>query len=159
MRRYVVSRVGTNDGPDIAAQVFVVAFQQRGGYRTEYPEASPWLYGIARNLLKAHWKKAGRRRVKEQEAASRNLPPPSGWSEDVDSRIDADRAFDTVRSALDRLPMKLKEPLLLHCWEELGYEEISLSMGIPVGTVRSRISRARKKIAELTAASGQSLYE
>ncbi len=157
IRRFAVSRAGHDDGPDIASQVFVTAFRRRDSYRhEEYPDCKYWLYGIAHKVLKSHYRRSGRTREKEERARARETgitPPPQA---DVDDQIVAEQELDQARKAIAALRPKLREPLLLYCWEEMSYEEIAEVLDVPVGTVRSRINRARKRIRELTGLDEQS---
>ncbi|NNF63956.1 MAG: RNA polymerase sigma factor [Acidimicrobiia bacterium] len=160
IRRFAVSRAGRDDGPDIASQVFVTAFRRRDSYKHEdYPDCRYWLYGIAHRVLKSHYRKSGRIRDKENRAKGLETGITAAPQTDVDDLIVAEQDLAAARAAIDKLRPKLREPLLLYCWEEMSYEEIAETLGVPVGTVRSRINRARQKIRELTGITGQSSGE
>ncbi len=148
IRRFAVSRAGRDHGPDIASETFVIAFRRRAKYKTEYPDASYWLFGIAGNLIRSSRRKAQRRDVLV-ERVGRAADLAVVEEEDAAARLDAGADMARLSAGLARLRPKLREPLLLFCWEELSYDEISETLGVPVGTVRSRISRARQKIREL----------
>jgi RNA polymerase sigma-70 factor (ECF subfamily) len=109
---------------------------------------APWLYGIATNLL---------RRSRRQElrgyralAASGRDPLHSGIVEGVAERaaerVDADRLSRPLAAALAGMPARERDVLLLFAWANLGYAEIAQALDIPVGTVRSRLSRARARL-------------
>ena len=154
IRRFAVSRAGRDHGPDIASETFVVAFRKRRSYNPDYEDCSYWLFGIAGNLIRTHRRSLGRKaRALEREARRADLVVVE--DEDVADRLDAGTDMARLSAGLARLRPKYREPLLLHCWEELSYQEISEVLGIPVGTVRSRISRARDKIRELMDTGGQ----
>ncbi len=151
--RYLARRVGPDMAEDLAADVFVAALRRIESYDLDRPDALPWLYGIAANLMRRH-RRSERRRIR---AIGR-------LSMEVHSDESADRLADTlataetlarVGSALSRLPSRDRTPLLLYVWEELSYEAIGEALGIPVGTVRSRINRARRQLRELVGVSGQ----
>lgn len=160
IRRFAVSRAGHDDGPDIASQVFVTAFRRRDSYKHEdYPDCRYWLYGIAHRVLKSHYRKSGRIRDKENRAKGLETGITAAPQADVDDLIVVEQDLAAARAAIDTLRPKLREPLLLYCWEEMSYDEIAETLGVPVGTVRSRINRARKKIRELTGIAEQSSGE
>ncbi len=157
IRAFVVSRVGTTAGPDLAAQVFVTAFANRAKFDLDYPSAKPWLYGIASNLIRREFRKAkrGRRAVLRfggREAADVVSDP----IHQVDERFEVEDRARRVRDALAQLRPQDREIILLATWEGLSYAEISESLGIPVGTVRSRLARSRERLRELAGDIGQS---
>ena len=99
----------------------------------------PWLYGIATNLLRHHFRRAGRRG---------ELPPRPGddFTEDALGRVEARALGPRLAAALREVAGIDRDALLLHAWAELTYTEIARATGIPVGTVRSRIHRARTRL-------------
>jgi RNA polymerase sigma-70 factor (ECF subfamily) len=150
--RYLARRVGASLADDLAAETFVVAFRERARYDAAAPDARPWLHGIAANLLRRHWR-TERRRLRAY--ARTGVDPVLDGLEDVDRRIDALAAGPALAGALLSLKPRDREILLLFAWAELGYDEISAALGIPIGTVRSRLSRARARIRELLGPTGQ----
>jgi RNA polymerase sigma factor (sigma-70 family) len=138
--RYLRRRVGAF-AEDLAAETFTRAFAGRAGYDLARPDAGPWLFGIATNVLRAHHRDA-------------YLPAPAGEREgesfDADDRLDAAAAVARCASALRALPVEQREVLLLVAVAELTYEETAEALAIPVGTVRSRMSRARAALAPVT---------
>jgi RNA polymerase sigma factor (sigma-70 family) len=136
--RYVARRVGVAAAEDLTAEVFVRAFRARARYRPERDTALPWLLGIAGHVV-ADNRRAERRRLAalEQLAADAALAAPRG-----DNQLSA----DLVRR-LRALPSRDRDALLLVVWGELSYEEAAEALEIPVGTVRSRINRARRRMA------------
>ena len=131
---YAQRRVGPSLADEIAAEAFTRAFDRRGRYDLARADARPWLLGIAANLLRRHWRSEKRRLDAYARSAGR---AESGLAEPVAADLAA---------ALLALPRREREPLLLFAWADLGYEEIAVALGIPVGTVRSRISRARARL-------------
>ena len=117
--------------------VLTRAFDRRRTYDLAYPDARPWLLAIASNLLRRHWK-----------AERRHL---EAWSRAQAGRREADALPEGVGreliEALDKLAAPDREALLLYAWGELSYEEIARAMNTPVGTVRSRIARARDRLS------------
>jgi RNA polymerase sigma-70 factor (ECF subfamily) len=80
-------------------------------------------------------------------------------ADDAAARLDAELRWPHVADALTRLPDGERDALLLYAWEELTYDEIAAALDIPVGTVRSRLNRARRRLRELPAVSGREDHE
>lgn len=142
VHRYLHRRVGEDLADDLAAETFVQAFRTRHKFQPSSDSALPWLYGIASKLLMRHRRKERRRlrAVAKLDSEGQNQkalgPPNSG----------------ELPSLLAKGLLSLKgydrEALLLYAWAELSYAEIAQALSIPVGTVRSRINRARQRIRE-----------
>jgi RNA polymerase sigma factor (sigma-70 family) len=132
---YAQRRVGPDLADEIAAETFTRAFDRRRRYDANRTDARPWLLGIAANLLRRHWR-SERRRL---DAYARSAGPQSGG--DLAPPVAAELA-----AALRALPRREREPLLLLAWADLSYEEIGFALGVPIGTVRSRISRGRVRL-------------
>jgi RNA polymerase sigma factor (sigma-70 family) len=150
IHRYLASRVGTELADDLAATTFVEAFRARSRYDLDRQDARPWLYGIAANLVRSH-----RRHERRQLAAYARMVPDRDALDDherVDERIDAEAA---VARALVRLQAHDRDTLLLFVWGELSYAEVAEALDVPVGTVRSRLHRARGIVRELLIEFGQ----
>jgi RNA polymerase sigma factor (sigma-70 family) len=154
--RYLARRVGSSLADDLAADTFMVAFRSRARYDPSVPDARPWLFGIAANLLRRHWR-TERRRLRAY--ARTGVDPLWDESGDADRRVDALRAGPALAGALASLSPTEREVLLLFAWADLSYEEISAALGIPVGTVRSRLSRGRARVRELLSPPGQVAVE
>lgn len=141
---YCTSRAGAA-GEDIAAEVFRRAFDHRRRYDRRLQDARPWLYGIATNLLRQHFRSSRRRRRADSRmlavAELETTPQPLG-------RLEAQMLGPELEQALRALPVADREALLLFAWAELSYQEIALALDIPLGTVRSRIHRARARVRE-----------
>ncbi|HWE58343.1 MAG TPA: RNA polymerase sigma factor [Solirubrobacteraceae bacterium] len=140
VHRYIARRAGRDRADDLAAQTFTVAFSHRGRYRDDLGTARPWLLGIATNLMRAAAR--GDRRV---ASIVERLGSEAATSFSGGSRADASSSSeddDGLRSALATLHPQQRDVLLLHTLGELTYLEIAETLAIPVGTVRSRISRA-----------------
>jgi RNA polymerase sigma-70 factor (ECF subfamily) len=136
IHRYLAARVGARIADDPAAEVFTVAFAQRQRYDLAREHARPWLYGIATNLL-SNDRRAERRLLLALARLSVSSEPV-----DVFTGGAADADCD-LAAALAKLDSAQRDVLLLHAWAELSYEQIAQALEIPVGTVRSRLSRAR----------------
>lgn len=142
--RYVARRLGQPLADDLAADVFLVAFDRRRGYDLDQAEAGPWLYGIASNMVARH-RRAELRRLR---ALSRiRLDVSSEEPADrIAGRVDAEAQGAALAAALKGLPPGDRDALLLMAWADLTSEQVARALGIPAGTVRSRVHRARKKL-------------
>jgi RNA polymerase sigma-70 factor (ECF subfamily) len=129
---YLRRRLDRQLADELASQTFLVAFDRR---RTD---ARPWLFGIATNLTRNH----RRREVRELRAIAELTPDPLVGIDGVESRIDAERMRGQLARALADLPPEEADVLLLLAWAELDQSEIAAALAIPVGTVKSRLSRA-----------------
>ncbi|MFC5727803.1 MULTISPECIES: RNA polymerase sigma factor [Nocardioides] len=140
---YVARRAGSQAADDVLAEVFTAAFSQRAEFVSEAGSALPWLYGIARNLTHRHFRStASAQRAFGMWAALQ--PDASNTHDDeVIAGVDSERRWVAVRDGLAAVASDDREALLLYAWEELSYTEIAEVVGVPVGTVRSRIHRAR----------------
>jgi RNA polymerase sigma-70 factor, ECF subfamily len=136
--RYLAHRLGDRAAAeDLAAETFLRAYAARSGFVDGSPRA--WLFTIATNLLRDHTRGAGRRQAALAEWAGR----PATVAEPEFELPDPQLAL-----ALAALRMEEREVLLLFAWAELSYDEIAVVTGVAIGTVRSRLARAR---AHLTA--------
>jgi RNA polymerase sigma-70 factor (ECF subfamily) len=136
---------------DLTAIVFLEAWRRRGQVRLQRDDAIPWLLGVATNVLRN-----ARRSQRRYRAALARMPRERAedFAPDADRRLDDERRMRAALRALRRLPRGDQDVLALCVWEELTYEDAALALGIPVGTVRSRLSRARARLRELSAAPG-----
>jgi RNA polymerase sigma-70 factor (ECF subfamily) len=140
--RYARRRLGETAGEDAATEVFVRAFKQRAAYAPQHPTALPWLYWLAGQVIGDH-ARAQRRRLRLFARLAETVAPASAES----SGVRPDLGPEVVRG-LRRLAEADRETLLLVVWGELTYEEAAAAVGVPVGTVRSRISRARRQLRQ-----------
>ncbi len=139
---YLTRRCGRDDADDLLSEVWVHAFAARATYDGRWLDARPWLYGIARNVLRAHWRRRGRPRPPRDWVASDPWP-------DTDARLDAAALLPALRRALAALPDDDRAVLLLVAWEGLTPAEAAIALGIPPGTARSRLHRARARLRQL----------
>lgn len=139
--RYLARRAGRERAEDLASQTFTVAFARRASYRDEYDSARPWLLGIATNLLREDSR--SERRLLEIAARLRVEQHGSHLGEVPVGGVDPELAGVLLELDRDR-----RDALLLHVWGELSYGEVAEALGIRVGTVRSRISRACRELRE-----------
>ncbi len=134
--RYLARRIERVRAEDLAASTFTIAFERRSRFRPQADTARPWLLGIATNLLRNELR-AERRGLALVVRLGRSQSTPGSESHD---------AGDRLAPLLRELDQDQLDVLLLYAWEELSYEEIGTALGVPVGTVRSRLSRARSHL-------------
>ena len=150
-------RIGPQIAEDLAIETFAVAFGRRGSYDARQASARPWLFGIATNLLRHH-RRTERRKLLAyaRTGVDPDLAPDPGY-EAAEARLEAQAAGPALALALASLRADERDVLLLYAWGDLSYGEMADALGVPVGTVRSRLSRTRSRFRELLAASGQPL--
>jgi len=137
IRGYIARRLGAEAAADLTAETFMRAFDSRKRYDLTRPDALPWLYGIASHVLRRHARDEQRR----LRAYARVATEPQQTARDGEL-VDAD-----IAAALAAIRPAEREVLFLYAWADLGYEEIAHALDIPVGTVRSRLARARAHAA------------
>lgn len=140
VHRYLARRVGDDVADDLVAQVFAEAFAGRHRFDVVRPSAAPWLFGIATNLLRRH----RRREIGLWRRYAAIGVDPLG----VVSHQPEVAGNSVLAGALARLTRGDRDALLLFAWADLDYAAISVALGIPIGTVRSRIHRARRQLRE-----------
>jgi RNA polymerase sigma factor (sigma-70 family) len=143
VHRYLGRRVGEL-ADDLLSETFLVAFRRRAAYRPMHVEVRPWLIGIATNLVHGHVRTETRRYRALARASAEPVPSSPDPGESAD-RLAAEALRGPLAAALAGLKPRDRDVLLLFAWEELGYEEIAAVLDIPVGTVRSRLHRARRQ--------------
>ncbi len=136
IHRYVARRFGATVADDIAAAVFGEAFASRSRFETSCANARPWLYGITVNLLRRRARQDG---AQWKAYAKHGRDPLAAHA---NPRIDE----VAVAAALGALSADDRETVLLFAWADLTYDDIATALSIPVGTVRSRINRARTQL-------------
>lgn len=135
---------------EVVSLTFLEAWRARGTVRPEGGSLLPWLLVIALNVTR-NVARASRR----QQAAMSRLPTSvdePDFADDLAGRIDDATRLEAVRTALGRLRRGERDVLALCVWSGLNYAEAAKALGVPVGTVRSRLSRARRKLQRLAAA-------
>jgi RNA polymerase sigma factor (sigma-70 family) len=134
---YPARRAGHQAADDLLAEVWLRAFAARERYDTRYGDALPWLYGLARNVLREHWRTSS-----GEELAGLDGAVVDPWDA-IDARLDSAGRAKAMASAVRALPAADREVLLLVAWEELTPAEAAEVLGVPQGTARSRLHRAR----------------
>lgn len=144
---FVARRAAWQDPADIAGETFLIAFEARGRYDLAYESALPWLYGIARNVVRRRQQQDVRR--SHAQAAHLNLVGTASMDPMVSAahHLDAERELSAVLDALTAEPIESVDALMMYVWEGLSYEEIAQALQVPIGTIRSRISRLRDRLS------------
>ncbi len=148
VHRYCARRSGSADAADdLVSIVFLEAWRLRGEVVLQRDSTLPWLLGVARHTL-AH---RARSRMRHQKALDR-LPRPSvpDHADSVVAALDDRQRLSAIERAFANLNDKEQDVIALCVWQGLEYADAALTLGVPVGTVRSRLSRARTRLASLT---------
>lgn len=142
--RYVARRLDASVADDLVSEAFLIAFRKRAQFDTARRDARPWLYGIVTRLVDQH----RRREARKYRALARTGAGPvgNGHEERVTERVDAQHVQRALGRVLARLAPRDRDVLLLYAWQEFPYADIAEALDIPVGTVRSRLNRVRRKL-------------
>jgi len=149
VHRFLRARVGLEVADDLASEVFTTAFRRRAAYDGSWPDARPWLFGIAVNLLRAY-RQSEERRLR---AYARAGAEPASNPGELDGQVEAFDGRGDISLALLSLSQQDRDLILLLAWGDLTYEQLGVALEVPVGTVRSRISRVRALLRDRLEAS------
>jgi RNA polymerase sigma-70 factor (ECF subfamily) len=138
--RFISRRVGADLAEDLAAEVFATAYRRRDSYQPSRGSLRAWLYGIAANMVRGHWR--DEQQLLELDARMGAPGPAATFADAADDRVIAAALAPQIAGALAALNPDQRD-VLLHAWAELSHEEIAAALGIAPGTARSRLSRAR----------------
>ncbi len=152
--RFLVRRVGPDVGEGLLGEIFRIAFESRARFDRSRASALPWLYGIASNLLLKQRRSEARRLRATARMLADNARAGSEEAELI-GLVEARAQWSRVAERVASLPAGERDALLLLVWEELSYADIASALEVPVGTVRSRLSRARSRLRELDAPAGK----
>ncbi|HEY1651067.1 MAG TPA: RNA polymerase sigma factor [Acidimicrobiales bacterium] len=147
VHRYLIKRVGLDNAEDLLGETFVTAFRARSSYDLSRSDARPWLFGIATNHARHFWRSEVRRQ--SRDTAGMTGATQHDHSDEATARAFFSSQEGAVAQALAQLDDAHLDVLLLVAGPGFTYEEVSASLGIPVGTVRSRMSRTRRRLREL----------
>jgi RNA polymerase sigma factor (sigma-70 family) len=146
---YTRRRVGPDVAQDVIANTFLAAFRARGRYDPRRADVRTWLYSIlSKELGSHHRKESARYRL---YGRIRVEPVGADIADQVGEAVTAAAARAPLAAALARLSGRDRDVLLLVAWGELTYDEVAQALDIPVGTVRSRLNRARRKVRAVLA--------
>ncbi len=142
---------------ELASETFVRAFAGRAGYDLAHANARAWLYGVATNVLRERYR--SERRYLHALGRALEAGSAADATDEVDARVDASALAPALGAALARLSADDRDALLLLAVGELSYEEIAVATGVLVGTVRSRLHRARHQMQAALASDAAALPE
>ncbi|MFI7701676.1 RNA polymerase sigma factor [Nonomuraea sp. NPDC049480] len=146
LHRYAARRLGSDLADDIVAETFHTAFRARSAYDPARGDVRPWLWRITTNLIRRHY----RSELRMLRALARTGVDPAleSHADRVAEQVSAAAESPRLASALAGLRKGDRDVLLLTAWGELSYQQVADVLGIPVGTVRSRLNRARTKVRD-----------
>jgi RNA polymerase sigma-70 factor (ECF subfamily) len=138
-----------SEAQDVAQEAFIKAYRALGNFRGDSAFYT-WLYRIAINTAKNYLVSRSRRsadyQVDVQDAEALENAPQLQGMETPERLLLNQEIIDTIKTAIDKLPEEMRTAIMLREFEGMSYEEIAVAMDCPVGTVRSRIFRAREAI-------------
>ncbi|QLH24235.1 RNA polymerase sigma factor [Streptomyces sp. Rer75] len=136
---------------DVMSATFLEAWRRHASVEAEGGSLRPWLLGIATNVARSHCR--GNRRYRAAAAAAAEVGPAAqripDHAEETAGRVDDRRRINATLTALASLKRAEREVLVLCLWEGMEYADVARTLAIPLGTVRSRLSRARTKLRKL----------
>lgn len=136
---------------DVMSATFMEAWRRHASVEAEGGSLRPWLLGIATNVARSHCR--GNRRYRAAAAAAAGAGAEAqripDHAEETAGRVDDRRRINATLTALGSLKRAEREVLVLCLWEGMEYADVARALGIPLGTVRSRLSRARTKLRKL----------
>jgi RNA polymerase sigma-70 factor (ECF subfamily) len=138
---------------DLTSTTFFLAWRGHGRAPLQAESALPLLYGIATNALRNHRRSLRRRRDAFARLPLERVEEPD-FAEEGAMRLDDQAAMRRVLSVFARLPRREQDVVALCDWSGLSYEDAAVALDIPIGTVRSRLARGRRRLRELATANG-----
>ena len=150
--RFLGRRAGARVAEGLLGELFRIAFERRKTFDGSRTSALPWLYGIGSNLLLKH-RRGEARRLRATARMTADLTAADGRR--GAAALDARLLFPRVADAIEALPDDERAALLLFAWEELSYQSVAEALELPIGTVRSRLNRARTRLRELLGPKGK----
>ena len=148
--RFLGRRTGAEVAEGLLGELFRIAFERRKIFDTSRESALPWLYGIGAKLLLKH-RRGEARRLRASARMAADDETPNRRTPALDARL----LFPRVAAAIEALPAGEREALLLFAWEDLSYQSVAEALELPIGTVRSRLNRARAQLRELLEPGGK----
>ncbi len=143
LSRYFVRRLGSSAAEDLTATTFAEAWASRARYERWQSTPRTWIWAIATKLCAKYLRSEGRRRA---FARIPRTEGSAGSMDDIDRRLDAEQEWVEVSMRVEQLDPKDRHLLLLYAWGDLSYDELADVLGVPLGTVKSRLNRARARI-------------
>jgi RNA polymerase sigma-70 factor (ECF subfamily) len=151
VHRWMARAVGEQEADDLTQDVFFKAYRGLASFRGDAPPRA-WLAAIADNAVKNRYRSRGRfRRIFGGSRDEEGSPEPAETGTGPEENASAEESRRFISEALRRLPVEFRMPVVLRDLEEWSYEEIAVSLAMPVGTVKSRIARGRGQLKALLA--------
>lgn len=132
---------------DLTSVVFLEAWRRRGDVRLHGDSIRPWLLAVANNATRN-----ATRSIHRHQRLLRKLRPPTaqpGFEGDIDQKVDDERTMALILDKLNSLRIEEREIIALCDWANLSYAEAATALAVPLGTVRSRLSRAHEHLRHL----------
>ncbi|HLO79129.1 MAG TPA: RNA polymerase sigma factor [Magnetospirillum sp.] len=143
---FILRNIGNpSDAEELAQQTFVEAYRAMATFRGQ-SELSTWLLGIAMNLVRNYLARSPHRR--NQFVSDETLETTASEDQSPAERLQYSQAFRALSAELEILPNELREVLMLVAVDGISYDQAAGLLAVPVGTVRSRLSRARSTLRE-----------
>lgn len=140
----------SDEAEDLAQEIFIKVFQTLRSYDAAQGTFAAWLNRVARNHLVDHYRRTRKDRVAssldEQPALVADRPAPGAGPT---ARVETRERRELLQGGLNQLSPDLREAVILRDLHDLDYEEIAQVLGVPVGTVKSRINRGRLELARV----------
>lgn len=133
---------------DATATAFLEIWRKRRRLTLDSDSAGPLLLGVANNVLREQWRSRRRHRDALSRVRSAAAQPPADVEAEAIARLDAIAHIRAAGAEIRALPRREREVLALIAWGELSYEETALALRVPIGTVRSRLARARTRLGD-----------
>ncbi|AIQ11703.1 sigma-70 family RNA polymerase sigma factor [Paenibacillus durus] len=130
----------SSDTDDVVQEIYIQAYRSLGQYDAARPFRS-WLMGVAMRQIRAYRRKRWNH-IRLIKKAQQSIIAAYDFSGEVVDKI----SYRPLITSVERLPFKLKQVVILHYLNEYSQEEIADALGIPLGTVKSRIHAALKKL-------------
>jgi RNA polymerase sigma-70 factor, ECF subfamily len=138
---------------EVTQDVFLAVLRQANQFDSRRALFSTWLCAIARRLV---WRQFQRRQRLVPLDADTGAEDSIAEAENPDIQLTRKETVELVRRGIDALPLQMKEVIILCELEEMPYEDVAVVLGIPVGTVRSRLHRAKRRLAQFLENASQS---
>ncbi len=140
---YLARRAGREVAEDLLGEVWVAAYESRGSYNPSFPDARPWLFGVALNKLRRYWRSRPSEDLVPDLTGLAGLA--GGWDPwpGVEGRVAVEAV---LRSALAGLRPQEREVLTLVAWEDLTVADAARALGMPAGTARRLLHQARQAL-------------
>ena len=143
---FAARRIGSDAAEDVVSETFLVAFKRRESFDLTVESSVPWLLGIASRLMRKHRAQEAKNWRTLVATAGQGIDHSHDGTEPLIARLDAASSTRRLAPLIAALSTKDRETLLLYAWGDLTYGETASALGVPIGTVRSRLNRVRRRL-------------